>query len=239
MTLLGKAKLWAPVGALTTLLLIGTVQADEGARQAQSEPGVSGNFSLQAMMHTSTAQFPQLPGVRPWNGRTRDEVFAYRSIPCSGNAPVNNISSNLTSYNGRVRDSRVPSSTRLHPFRFRARKVGRFVQITGRTTITVCQLKGGPTPNPDPVSDAIKPKIQIAFRARYRRENAEHLRFAGTFKIKGGTQRYADLTGSGTIAGYLFCFAPQGCGGTGGNFLDGQVSMQGSYADPTPQLAAG
>jgi len=52
-------------------------------------------------------------------------------------------------------------------------------------------------------------------------------------------REHADLTGSGTIAGYLFCFAPQGCGGTGGNFLDGQVSMQGKYADPTPQLAAG
>ncbi len=238
--MLGNAKRWAPVGALTTLLLISTVQAGEGARGTQAqERGASGNFSLQAMMHQSTAQFPQLPGVRPWNGRSRDSVFAYRSIPCSGNAPVNNISSNLPSYNGRVRDSRVPSSTRLHPFRFRARRVGRFVLMTGRTTLTVCQQKSGPTPNPDPVSDASKPKIKIVFKARYRRENAEHLRFAGTFDIVGGTERYEDLTGSGTIAGYLFCFAPEGCTGTGGNFLDGQLSMQGTYADPTPQLAAG
>lgn len=61
------------------------------------------------------------------------------------------------------------------------------------------------------------------------------MRFRGTFRLAGGTQRYADITGAGTIAGYLFCFAPAGCAGTG-TFQDAQVSMQGTYRDPTPQL---
>lgn len=234
-------KLWLPAAALLTLLCIPAVQAGDRARDAQSgSREVSGGFNLQAMYHTSTAQFPDLPGANPWDGRSGGpSVFQYSSIPCRGNAPVNNISSNLPSYNARVKGSRVPSSTRLQPLRFRVRQTPRGKEMTGRITLTVCQLRSGPTPNPDPVADRDKPKIRIAFRAKFRRENVEDLRYAGTFRILGGTQRYEDLTGSGDIAGYLFCFAPQGCGGTGGKFLDGNVTMQGKYADPTPELGAG
>lgn len=233
-------KLVLPAGILTALLFIPAVQAGDRAGDAQTgNQGIKGRFNLQAMYHTSTAQFPVLPGVNPWDGRSEDGVFAYRSIPCTGNAPVNNISSNLPSYNTRVRGSRVPSSTRLQPLRFRVRRIRGVRMITGRINLTVCQLRPGPTPNPDPVADINKPKIKIAFRARFKRESAEDVRYHGTFRILGGTQRYEDLTGSGDIAGYLFCFAPKGCAGTGGKYLDGNVTMQGEYADPTPELAAG
>ena len=231
-----STKLATPAGILVALLSIAVVQASENASQSQSK-GVRGKFNLLAMMHTSTAQFPTLPGVRPWNGRQRSKTnFVYRSIPCRGNAPVNNISSNLPSYNARVGGSRVPSSTRLHPFRFRVERTRRGVEMLGRMTITVCQLRPGPTPNPDPIDDARKPKINVVFRAKFRRENVEHVRFNGKFRLVGGTQRYARLRGSGTLAGYLFCFAPNGCAGTGRRFLDGQVTLQGSYSDSTPRL---
>lgn len=224
-----------PLGALTIL-----VTTLPGAHAQDAERGVRGSFSLQQMFHTSTAQFPTLAGVRPWNGRDRSaSSFVYRGIPCTGQAPVNNIASNLPSYNGRVKGSRSPVSTRFHPFRFRVQKTRRGTEMLGEITMTVCQLRNGPTPNPDPVADPAKPKIRIAFRAEFERQNAEEVRFAGTFRLRGGTQRYEDLSGSGTISGYLFCFAPPGCGGTGGRFLDGQVSLQGRYADPTPELAAG
>jgi hypothetical protein len=37
------------------------------------------------------------------------------------------------------------------------------------------------------------------------------------------------------LAGYLFCFAAEGCAQKG-VFEDAQLVMHGSYADPTPQL---
>lgn len=231
-----------PVGASIALLaLIPGAQAGPNADSAQSgSQGVRGSFSLQQMFHTSTSQFPTLPGVRPWDGVSRSSTsFVYRGIPCTGQAPVNNIASNLPTYNGRVENSRSPSSTRFHPIRFQVRKTSRGTEMLGEITMTVCQVRGGPTPNPDPVPDASKPKIRIAFRAMFKRSNAEEVRFGGTFRIRGGTQRYEDLTGTGTVAGYLFCFAPKGCGGTGGKFLDGQISLQGRYADPTPDLTNG
>lgn len=234
-----RVKFGFAVGVLITAVSIPTVQAGDGASNARHR-GVRGEFNLQAMMHTSTAQFPVLPGVRPWNGTSRTRsAFAYRSIPCTGNAPVNNISSNLPSYNAKVRGSRVPSSTRLRPFRFRVQRTRRGNEMVGRITLVVCQLRPGPTPDPDPVSDARKPGIRIAFRAKFRRENVEDLRFDGRFRIRGGTQRYRDLKGSGRIAGYLFCLGPARCAERGRRYLDGQISLQGSYADPTPALSSG
>lgn len=206
------------------------------ADESQSARGVRGAFNLQAMMHQSTAEFPVLPGVSPWDGRVRRGRFAYRSIPCRGNAPINNVSSNLPSYNAKVSGSRVPSSTRLQPFRFRVVRTKTGPEIRGGIRLTVCKLAPGPTANPDPIPDAGKPKISIAFRAPYRRETAESVSFAGTFRVAGGTQRYQDLTGSGTIRGYLFCLGPEPCASRGGTYRDGQISLQGVYRDPTPQL---
>ena len=223
-----------------SLMAIPGAEAGPTARKAQDRSGVRGSFSLQQMFHTTTSQFGNLPGVRAWNGRSRsDKSFVYRGIPCTGQAPVNNIASNLPSYNARVRASRSPSSTRFHPFRFRVQRTRRGTEMLGSITMTVCQLRNGPTPNPDPVADARKPKIRITFRAEFKRQNVEELRFVGTFRIRGGTQRYEDLTGSGRMSGYLFCLAPDGCSGTGARFLDGQISMQGRYADRTPELSAG
>lgn len=224
---------------LLSALAIGAAQArDDGAESANHIRGVRGNFAFQGMMHTARGG-NRLPGVNPWDGRSSGR-FAYRSIPCSGNAPVNNLSSNLPSYNSRVRGSRSPSSTRIHPLRFSVvrSKSGRR-EMRGRITLTVCKLDQGPTADPDPVPDVAKPKIRILFSAPFRRENTDVVRFNGRFRITSGTQRYDDLTGSGTIAGYLFCYDQGGCASQGGHYQDGQLSMQGSYADPTPELAAG
>ena len=59
----------------------------------------------------------------------------------------------------------------------------------------------------------------------------------GTFKIVGGTERYADLKGGGRIGGYFFFFffAPEGCPAKGA-YLDTQMVLEGTYSDPTPQL---
>ena len=218
----------AAVATAVSALAVGTVGA-------QTSGAVRGEFSLQGMAHQSTAQFPKLFNVKPWDGGSLGR-FSYRSIPCTGNAPVNNISSDLPSYNTRVAGSRAPSSTRLHNLSFRVVEGKNGKVMLGTVSIVACQLRGGPTPNPDPISDEVKPRIRVTWRASFTRNNAESVRFKGTFKLVGGTERYADITGGGSIAGYLFCFAPAGCAGTGGSFQDAQVSIQGDYRDPTPQL---
>jgi hypothetical protein len=220
--------------------LAGPATAAKAPAQAAQEEGVRGDFSAVMMIHTSSSSFGNLPDVNPWGGerRTRD-TFRYRSIPCTGNAPVNNISSDLPSYNTRVAGSRAPSSMRAHPFRFRVRKNadGEW-EMSGGITFTVCKLAGGPTPANDPIPDPNKPKIRVRFRSTFTKMTNESLHFAGRFRLTGGTQRYEDLTGSGEIAGYFMCFNPQGCAALGGKYLDGQFVMHGQYRDPTPNLAA-
>ena len=214
---------------------------EPAATSSQSSTGVKGRFSLVMMIHTRSSSFGDLAGVTPWNGvRTEGASFEYRSIPCRGNAPVNNIASDLPSYGTRVRGSRAPSSMRAHPFGFKLRKNrnGKW-EMLGGIRFTVCHLRPGPTPSNDPVADTEKPYINVGFRARFRRESPELLRWEGRFRLNGGSQRYNDLSGSGTIAGYFFCFAPEGCVAHGGKYLDGQFVMQGSYRDPTPDLAGG
>lgn len=211
------------------------------ATASQTGDGVKGRFSLVMMIHTRSSSFGDLPGVTPWNGvRTQGASFEYRSIPCQGNAPVNNIASDLPSYGTRVRGSRAPSSMRAHPFGFKLRKNSRGKwEMIGAVRFTVCHLRPGPTPSNDPVADVQKPYIDVGFRAKFKRESPEMLRWEGRFRLNGGTQRYDDLTGSGTIAGYFFCFAPEGCVAHDRKYLDGQFVMQGTYRDPTPDLAGG
>ncbi len=136
--------------------------------------------------------------------------------------------------------SRVPSSMRAHPFSIRVRKSRGNWQLLGNITFTVCKLGPAPTPPNDPVPDEQKPKIFVRFRADFKRFNAEYVRFQGRYRLAGGTQRYEDLTsprGGGDMAGYLFCFASEGCAAKGGRYLDGQFTMQSFYRDPTPQLS--
>ena len=229
----------AVVGASVAILagLGAAASADQSARTAQSTTeGVQGRFQLIQMMHVATAQFGQLARTQPWDGRSLGS-FGYSGIPCTGNAPVNNLGSNLPSYNGRVPGSRLPSSMRMQPVAFTvARRKGGGLEMRARATLVVCHLRPGPTANPDPVPDAEKPRIIITFRAPFKRETGESLTFAGRFRIVGGTQRYEDISGSGTVNGNLFCLGTETCAQRGNKFFDGQLTLQGTYRDPTPQL---
>lgn len=204
------------------------------AQTGGAAAGMSGNFSLVNMVHTTQYQGQDLGtnDPQPWTGtREPGGPFVYAGIACTGNAPVNNISTDLTTYNTRIEGSRSPASTRSHPFEFRVvrNKEGR-LRLRGQITFTVCQLKPGPTPDPDPVPDAQKSKIYVGWNAKFKKTSAEEVSWWGTFRIRGGTGLYEDLTGSGDIAGYFFCFAPEGCA-TLGEFRDGQYTMAGTYAD--------
>jgi hypothetical protein len=213
--------------------------AKDSGNAAQNAQAAAGNFSLVMMIHTSSGGFGDLPGVKPWGGeKAAGTSFAYRSIPCIGNAPVNNISSDLPSYGTRITGSRAPASMRAHPFAFTLRKNKKTgaLEMVGAIKFTVCKLASGATPANDPVPDEEKPKIMVGFRAQFAKMTGELLHWSGRFRIEGGTGRYQDLKGTGQIAGYFMCFAPEGCTAKGGKYLDGQFVMHGNYTDPTPEL---
>lgn len=232
-----KQRRYRIAGVLAALTAVTASVAAVTSAPAQVDEGVSGRFSAVMMVHTSSSNYGNLPGVNPWNGsRFGRSGFIYRSIPCSGAAPVNNISSDLPTYGTRVQGSRAPASMRAHPMGFRVRKNKGVWEILGSIKFTVCKLGGGPTAANDPVPDSEKPTIRVGFRAPFTRETGELVRWSGRFTITGGTQRYEDLEGSGVISGYFMCFAPAGCTALGGKYLDGQFTMQGEYRDPTPQL---
>ncbi len=206
--------------ALRTLSLVALV----GLAAPTAANGAEGGFGLAAMVHTHN--WPANAEVQPWDGRSNGN-FTYRAIPCSGNAPMNNIGTNLPTYNGLIPDSRSPASTRSHPFAFTVEQGA----MRGTIALTVCQLRPGPTNDGRP--DAERDRIDIAFTASADRRTGEETIFSGTFRIVGGTGRYAQLTGAGTIRGYFMCFDPRGCeAGNDGRFRDMQYVLEGNFRDP-------
>ncbi|HUR18956.1 MAG TPA: hypothetical protein VMZ51_08490 [Acidimicrobiales bacterium] len=202
--------------------------------------GVDGAFSFMQMVHTTTYNDGTPQNTIPWNGTATGGPFRYASIPCTGNAPVNNIATDLTTYNARLPGSRVPASTRSHPLEFSVTPATATApaRLEGTDVITVCDLKGGPNPAPDS-PDATKPKISVRWTADVIKTSEEEMSWAGTFTITGGTGIYEGLTGSGSIAGYFLCFATEGCD-TLNEFRDGQFVMQGTYRDASvPGYPAG
>lgn len=195
---------------------------------------VSGVFSLFGMVHTmpfTDADGEQQEAV-PWDGSaTAGDRFIYASKPCSGNAPVNNLATDLPALGGAVPGSRVPVSVRSHPFRFRATESGGVVRLAGVIALTVCQLRPGSTADSDPVPDSAKARIDVEWDADVDRRSVELVTWRGTFSVRGGTGRYAQLRGEGDIAGYFFCFDPDGCAARGA-LLDAQYTMIGRYRIP-------
>lgn len=212
------------LGLGVSVLLLADRSASPATAQQAPTAGVGGPFSLIQMAHTR--DWPEATDVNPWDGQS-DGVFTYRGIPCAGNAPVNNIASDLPTYNTRIPGSRVPASTRVHPLEFIASNGA----IRGRITLTVCNLVGGATT--DGIPDTERDKIFIEFEADSTRFTGEETTFEGSFRLVGGTGRYADLTGDGTIAGYFMCLDPLGCGANEGRNRDMQFVMRGTYFDPT------
>ena len=187
--------------------------------------GVRGRFHLLGMAHT--IDWPDRKDVAPWDGKSEGE-YIYWAIPCSGNAPINNLSSNLPSYNSLIPGSRSPASTRSHPFRFNVTNK----RMSGSIDLTVCKLAPGPTG--DATVDADRDHISISFQAHTNRQAAAEVVFSGSFSITGGTGRYLQLSGEGSIQGSFMCLHPTGEAGTAPPIMlrDLQYALLGTFADP-------
>lgn len=114
---------------------------------------IEGDFSLFAMAHTMVFDGPAgRQETLPWNGSPDARgPFTYASLPCTGNAPVNNVSTDLPTLGGALPGGQVPVSTRTHPLRFEVFQAGGIAELRGTITLTVCHLRSGSTPEPDPI----------------------------------------------------------------------------------------
>lgn len=206
---------------------------------AVGEDEIQGAFSMIVMAHTTSfagTEVGQEQQPNPWDGSTDGGPYRYAAIPCNEDAPLNNISGDLPTFNTLVEGSRVPASTRAHPLEFSVSEgEGGTMQIEGTLQLTVCQLRPGVTPDPDPVPDAEKHKIRFDWTAQAEEGTAETIVWRGSFDIVGGTGPYEDLQGGGDLSGYFFCFAPEGCEEIG-EYRDVQFVMSGTYEVPSDAL---
>lgn len=192
-------------------------------------------FNLIAMSHTSPETVRGLEievETTPWDGESTDGPFSYASAPCNQDAPINNVSSNLPSFNTQLEDSRSPASTRLHPFEFDIDDIEDGAgEMSGTITLTVCHPRFGVTPDPDPVPDEDKDRIVFDFTASLMQPTVEETTYSGTFEVTEATGPYEGLQASGQIAGYMMCLGPEPCAQRG-EFRDAQVAMIGTYEPP-------
>ena len=205
----------------------------------QGDEEIHGSFSMLVMAHTTSyvgTDVGQEQQPNPWDGGEGEGPYRYAAIPCNEDAPLNNISGDLPTFNTLIPGSRVPASTRAHPLEFEvsAGDDGQ-AQLEGTLDLTVCQLRPGVTPDPDPVQDAEKDRIRFRWTARAAEATDETVVWRGTVEIAGGTGPYEQLTGEGDIAGYFFCFAPEGCEELG-EFRDVQFTMAGTYSAPAAAI---
>jgi hypothetical protein len=212
-------------------------QADAGPVLEQDEDEVRGSFSMLEMAHTTAYEGTDVEEEQqpnPWDGGVEVEgPYRYAAIPCNENAPLNNISGDLPTFNTLVPGSRVPASTRAHPLEFEVVEGDDGeTELQGTLELTVCQLRPGVTPDPDPTPDPEKERIRFEWSARADEATEESIVWRGTFDIVGGTGPYEELSGEGEIAGYFFCFAPEGCAELG-EFRDVQFAMNGTYQVPS------
>lgn len=209
--------------------------ATEGTGTSAPAPEFDDRFSLIGMAHTSPSTARGLPievETAPWDGQATGGPFSFASAPCSADAPINNVSTNLASLNTRLEGSRSPASTRLHPLEFEIVSLedGKG-EMEGSVDLTVCQPRFGVTPPDDSTPDTERDRIRFAFTADFLQPTPEETTWHGEFRIESGTGAYEGIEGSGQIAGYFMCLGPDRCEQLGG-FRDAQVTMIGSYKAP-------
>lgn len=194
-------------------------------------------FNLIGMAHSSPSTPSGLPievETNPWDGSSTGGPYSYASAPCTADAPINNVSTNLTSLNTRLEGSRSPASTRLHPLEFEVLSVEEdgSGEMEGSVELVVCHPRFGVTP--PGIADTERDRIMFEFTASFTQPTPEETTWVGEFQIQEASGVYAGMQGSGQIAGYLMCLGPERCGEGGPR--DAQVAMIGSYEAPEEAL---
>jgi hypothetical protein len=214
------------LGLVSALAFAGAL-ASAGPASAQTAPVAPASGDITMSIHTHSAQVPSPLRFGPIQtlpfNAAPGNTYLYSSRRCEDFAPYNDL--------GLVMAPDVGGLT--SPIRLRHRVRGSVTggnaeagTIAGDTTSVRC-LPPAPTGPDAPgtggpeTADA----IHTSYRATYRRESDNVLRFVGTFRITGGEGIFAGLTGGGALDGAFVCL--------GALRFPAQPScaQQGEYAD--------
>ena len=216
-------------------LALATAFAAMGPATAQEE-GASGSFSLNVHAHSSgfgsPSGAPTLFTTDPLSLPIAEGPFSYSAIPCDRPAPFNDFALVFDpDYPGI--DS--PASVR-HLVEAEVTSVapsGDRGTVEGTIETSLCE--GGEEGD----------TIFLSFEATFRQTSRNGVQLGdGTFEITGGTGRFEDMTGSGSILKAGFTCLPPVLARNGaadcvelGAFSDTVFRMRGTFQDPTVATA--
>lgn len=206
--------------------------APAGAQQQPSPRNVArGTFSLSVHTHSSQFGGPSGAGTLfetdplPFPPGRAD--FSYSAIPCNRPAPFNDQALVFRpGYPGLVSPAAVRHFVEgtLTP----TTRSGDRGIVRGNITTILC-LNGMLQAD----------RIFLTFHGRYTRTSDNEVVMTGTFRIAGGTGRFADLSGAGSMEGQLTCLPPilqrEGAADCAdlGVFSDSVIRLRGSFVDTT------
>lgn len=153
--------------------------------------------------------------------------FSYSSVACEDPARFNDVALSFDPDYPGIED---PAAVR-HLVEGEVTDVHQDGRISGETkgTVTTFLCEDGEE------SD----QIHIEFEGRSTQTSDNEAGFEGTFKIEGGTGRFADLEGEGSMAGSFTCLEgvlerepAEDCADLG-VFSDAVFQLEGTYTDPT------
>ncbi len=208
-----KTLLFLAVSLCASLVSVAPVSG-----QPESRREARGGFSM--TVHTHSTPGTLFPTKRLEIPYEEGDTFAYSSIPCNRRAPFNDVALNFNpDYPGLqdpapVRHLFEGTVTRTNPSGTRG-------TIEGTLTTILCE-------NGQETNDT----ITFAYRGRFVRVSDDELRVTGSYEIIGGTGRFEDLEGRGSITGSLTCLGPATCADLG-YFGDAVFRLRGNYSDPT------
>ncbi len=215
---------------LAVALLAPLAGASAAIAQGAREEGAQGGFSLEVHTHSSElgspsgapTLFPTTPLPAPISGA----AFSYSAIACDQPAPFNDTA---LVFRPEYPGIESPAAVR-HFVEGSVTEPGPSGagQVEGTITTYLCE------------DGELGDSIVIDFQARYRQASADLVRVVGgTFSIVGGTGRFEDLAGSGSIQGQFECLDPvlARAGAADcfelGVYSDANFSLNGTFSDPT------
>ena len=218
------------------LALVASLAATTPASaQNDRRDAVTGQFSMS--VHTHSRQFGSPSGVEtlfptnPLEYPVRSGGFSYSSIPCSSPAPFNDRALTFTPGYPGIGSGPLAVRHRVQGVVITTSESGDRGTVRGIITTILCQ-NGQETD-----------RIRFRFEGQFVVTSENEAVVNGTFRILGGTGRFAGLQGEGSISGRFTCLPPalqragaQNCADLGA-FSDAIFNLQGSYATRHPRVA--
>lgn len=209
--------------------------AQQHGAPADGQDGARGGIDVTVHTHTSGLGGPGgaalLTRTDPLSFPVREESFSYASVPCSTSVPFNNRALEFNPDYPGIKD---PASARFitEGEVTDVSRSGKQADVEGTITMFLCENgKEG-----DQIEFAYDAKLIV------RSDNLAMVR--GTFDIVGGTGRFADIDGQGSIHGQLTCLervlaraGAESCADYGA-FTDA-VFFRGPTDDPSPEDITG